>query len=125
MKKDKDQQKTQTDNGGWTLENALYILQHPTVDSEVWAEAVEYLLLHGPEEIREILLNASQFATHEQFPNLSSSGINNDGEICYRIEDLAKALNMDEESVKNILQKKEQSHGDRHGFSDSDINKLQ
>ena len=39
----------------WTVESAMRIVQHPTVDSELWASAVEWLLLHGPPEIRELL----------------------------------------------------------------------
>ena len=27
----------------WTVESAMAILSHPTVDSEIWAEAVEWL----------------------------------------------------------------------------------
>ena len=29
----------------WTVDSAMEILQHPTVDSKLWAEAVEWLLL--------------------------------------------------------------------------------
>ena len=34
----------------WTEETAMKILQNPTVDSKLWAEAVEWLILFGPEE---------------------------------------------------------------------------
>ena len=35
----------------WDLDTALKVVQNKTVDSKLWAEAVEWLLLYGPPEI--------------------------------------------------------------------------
>jgi hypothetical protein len=65
----------------WTLENAMEILQHPTVDSKIWAEAVEWLLLYGPPEVKEKLSEASGYATGKEFPDLKPEGFVGDGEL--------------------------------------------
>lgn len=109
----------------WNLENAMYILQHPTVDSKVWAEAVEWLLLHGPKEIQEILLSSSQFATQSEFPKLKITKFSTDGTPCYDIDELAEALGITKEEAKEIIDQKERSHGVRHGFDDSESCKIQ
>ncbi len=128
MKKDqksKEINDNQVFKDSWTLENALQILQNPTVDSKLWAEAVEWLMLYGPEPIRQHLLSASMHATQKQFPNLKSAGCTNEGDVCYNIEDIAQALNIDIDEARRIIEKKEKSHNIRHGFSDIDTNKVQ
>ena len=45
----------------WDVDSAMQILQHQTVDAKLWAEAVEWLILYGPDEIRG---NTSQFIWH-------------------------------------------------------------
>ena len=109
----------------WTVGNAIHILQHPTVDSKVWAEAVEWLMLYGPEHIRQHLLEASMHATEKEFPQLKSSGSTADGDVCYNIEDLADALKIDVDEARKIIAEKEKSHNLRHGFSETDTNKVQ
>ena len=32
----------------WDLESAMKVLTHDSVDSKLWAEAVEWLILYGP-----------------------------------------------------------------------------
>ncbi|MDH3349759.1 MAG: hypothetical protein OEM02_16855, partial [Desulfobulbaceae bacterium] len=76
----------------WTMESAMEILEHPTVDSKIWAEAVEWLLHYGPPEIRAVLEQASGHATNECFPGLKPSGFNEKGEPCYNITELAEHL---------------------------------
>ena len=109
----------------WTLEAAMEILQHPTVDSTIWAEAVEWLLLYGPEEIKELLAQASGHATSESFPELRPQRYGPDGSPCYDITDLAQALGIPEEEARAQLAEKEQKHGIQHGFADQDTTALQ
>ena len=109
----------------WTMENALYILQHPTVDSKLWAEAVEWLLLNGPQEIKDLLLEASNHATKKQFPELTAKKYSPDGELCYDIAEIAKALEVEPEEVHKVLEEKERNHGIRHGFEDDDTTIIQ
>ena len=49
--------------GEWDVDSAMAVLNHKTVDAKIWAEAVEWLILYGPDNIREILLNSSSTAT--------------------------------------------------------------
>jgi len=112
-------------DSSWTLENALYILQHPTVDSKVWAEAVEWLLLNGPPQIKKLLLNASDHATQSQFPDITAKKYTPEGDLCYDIGDIAKALGVETEEVKKILEEKERNHSTRHGFEDDDTTIIQ
>ncbi len=109
----------------WTMETAMEILQHPTVDSKVWAEAVEWLMLYGPPEIRELLQQASGHATRESFPDLTPIGFTATGEPCYSIADLAKSLNISEEEAARIIEEKEQQHGIRQLFGEQETSKLQ
>lgn len=87
----------------WNLEIALKILQHPTVDSQLWAEAAEWLLRYGPPSIQKILLSASQAATEIQFPELTPSHYTADGLPVYDTARLAESLGISEEEVRNII----------------------
>ena len=90
----------------WNLESALKVLQHPTVDSQLWAEAVEWLLLFGPPSIQKILLDASQTATEIEFPNLKPSHYTDDGLPVYDVARLADMLGVTEEEVLEIISRK-------------------
>jgi hypothetical protein len=103
----------------WTLENALKVLQHPTVDAKLWAEAVEWLLLYGPPEIQTLLLHASGTATKQCFPNLEAEKYTEDGQPCYDIASIAEALGIDREDAYKTLAEKEMAHQIRH-FIDPD-----
>ncbi len=109
----------------WTLETAMEIMQHPTVDSKIWAEAVEWLMLYGPPEIRELLQQASGHATKESFPDLAPTGFAADGQPCYTITDLAKSLNISEEEAAKMIAEKEKQHGIRQLFEEQETTKLQ
>ncbi len=109
----------------WNLETALQIVQHPTVDSRTWAEAVEWLLRYGPPEIREILLQASGHATRECFPELKPEGFTDQGEPCYKIDNLARALNISEEEAARLIAEKEQKHATRLLFANEETRKIQ
>ncbi len=91
----------------WDMESALKVLAHDTVDGKLWAEAVKWLILHGPVEIRQLLLEASSIATRVSFPQLQPSHYTADGQPCYNIKDLAKSLNITEKEVTDLLQQKE------------------
>lgn len=109
----------------WTTENALRVLQHPTVDSKLWADAVEWLLMHGPQEIKELLQQASGQATTDSFPELKTTGCTPAGEPCYTITDLAKSLDISEEEAAKIIADKEGQHGIRQLFAGNETGKLQ
>lgn len=95
----------------WDVESAMKVLGHKTVDSKLWAEAVEWLMLYGPAEIRQLLLDSSLMATRSSFPELKPSTFTVDGQPCYQLDDLARALQMDEERAREILKRKEAEHG--------------
>jgi len=109
----------------WTEQSAMEILQHPTVDSKVWAEAVEWLLLYGPPHIRELLQQASGHATRESFPDLQPIGFTPEGEPCYNIADLARSLGISEEEAAEMIAEKERAHGIRQLFAEEETTKLQ
>ena len=109
----------------WTVESAMKILQHPTVDSQIWASAVEWLMIYGPPEIREMLRQASAHATSTQFPELKPQRYGPDGSPCYDLAELARTLDISEEEVKARLLEKEDKHGIQHGFSEDDTTTLQ
>lgn len=109
----------------WTLESALEILQHPTVDSQIWASAVEWLLIYGPPEIQELLTQASSHAAGASFPELKPQRYSPDGSPCYDIGELAQSLGISEEEARAQLLEKEMKHGVQHGFSDDDTTTLQ
>jgi len=109
----------------WTLEGALAVLRHPTVDARLWAEAVEWLLLYGPPEIRALLQEASGHATRQNFPDLTPVGFTPDGQPCYSVDDLARALKISREEATRIIAEKEEQHGIRQLFGDQDTHPVQ
>ena len=104
----------------WTLESALAVLNHPTVDSKLWAEAVEWLLVYGPPEVRALLPAASGHAPRASFPELKPQGYGPDGSPCYDIAELARSLGISEEEARRQLAEKEARHGVQHGLGDED-----
>jgi hypothetical protein len=102
---------TMTFKDEWTLKSAMEILAHPTVDSKLWSEAVEWLLLHGPPEIQTMLQQASGHATQKTFPELEPEGFTPEGEPCYNIQKLAQSLGITEEEVAALLEEKAKLHG--------------
>ena len=104
----------------WDLESAMQVLANDTVDSKLWAEAVEWLILYGPPEIQELLINASKTATSSSFPELKPSHYTSEGEPCYDIGELARSLGIDEEEAQEILKKKDQEHQLLHVIDEDD-----
>jgi hypothetical protein len=109
----------------WTEETALKILQHPTVDSKLWAEAVEWLILHGPEEIRGLLLQSSGMAAGHCFPDLKPVGYAPDGQPCFQVADLAESLQISRDEAKAILVRKQEEHEMPHFIDEAEARKLQ
>jgi hypothetical protein len=105
----------------WSLENALKVLQHQSVDAKLWAEAVEWLLLYGPHEVQILLLHASGIATHQCFPELKINRYTEDGQPCYDIAGIARALGIDEEEAHRTIAEKEMAHQIRHFIEPDDI----
>jgi hypothetical protein len=94
----------------WNLDTALKVVQNKTVDSKLWAEAVEWLLLYGPPEVVSILLQASGHATERVYPELESTNYTHDGSTAYDITKLAKSLGLSEEEIRKIIKEREESN---------------
>ncbi len=109
----------------WTVESAIEILAHPTVDSKVWSEAVEWLMVYGPPEIQEMLQHASGFATSREFPELKAQGFTRDGQPVYSVADVAQVLNISEEEAAEIIAEKQQKHGLQQFFDEMETRKVQ
>lgn len=109
----------------WTIESAMEILQHPTVDSRIWAEAVEWLLLYGPPDIQEMLKQASGYATSREFPNLKPQSYTEEGDPVYSIAEVAKELGISEEEAEKLIARKEEKHGVLHRLTEWDTKKVQ
>ena len=106
----------------WDLESAMQVLQHKTVDAKLWSEAVEWLLLHGPQEIKQLLLDASEIATGTAFPDLKPSQYTPEGQPYYDISALAKTLGLTEDQTREILQKKDmEQNGQQSEETDENI----
>ncbi len=108
----------------WNLEAALKVVQHPTVDSKLWAEAVEWLIIYGPPEVVQLLLQASHDATAAEFPELQAN-YTRDGQPCYDLAAIAESLGISEEEAREIIAKKEAVHKRRHLVGDDDIAGIQ
>jgi hypothetical protein len=109
----------------WSEETALQVLQNPTVDSKLWAEAVEWLILYGPEEVRDLLLQSSGTATSHCFPELKASGYAPDGQPCYTVAEIAQSLEISEDEAKEIITKKQEEHGMPHFIDEAETRKVQ
>jgi len=101
----------------WDLDTAMQILQNKTVDSKLWAEAVEWLLLYGPPEIVAMLLKASGQATDTTFPELQPTTYTHDGQPFYNVKEIAITLGLSEDEVREIISRKENLTERTHFFS--------
>ncbi len=104
---------------------AMAVLENKTVDAKLWAEAVEWLMLYGPPEIKELLSQASSIATSSEFPALQPCGYNEDGSPLYDLDELAENLGISGDEAKERLQQKEQNQQIQHLFTEDESNKLQ
>ncbi|MCB2180624.1 MAG: hypothetical protein KQH63_01190 [Desulfobulbaceae bacterium] len=108
----------------WDLEMAMAVLENKTVDSKTWADAVEWLLLYGPPEIKEILGQASSIATNSCFPEIRQTGYTPDGQPCYDIESIADSLGVSKEEAIEKINQKEMTHGVRQLFIDEETDTI-
>ena len=102
----------------WDLDTALKVVQNKTVDSKLWAEAVEWLLLYGPPEVVSILLQASGQATEHVYPELESTNYTHDGSAVYDVTKLAKSLGLSEDEIRKIIKQREESDQMVHFLGD-------
>lgn len=103
----------------------MKILRHPTVDSWIWAEAVEWLLMYGPPEIQEQLGVAAGYATGKEFPDLKPKGCTREGELVYSVAEIAHALGISEEEAAEVIAEKQRKHGVRQLFDRQSTRKVQ
>lgn len=94
----------------WDLQSAMQVLENDTVDSKLWAEAVEWLMLYGPPEIQDLLFDASATATKKSFPDLTPTHFTASGQPVYDVKALAENLGVSEDEVKKILEDKKKTH---------------
>lgn len=104
---------------------AMAVLENKTVDAALWAEAVEWLLLYGPPEVKELLSQASSVATNKAFPELKPTGYSATGSPLYDINQLAGSLGISVAEATERLQEKEQNEQIQHLFSDDESLKMQ
>lgn len=91
---------------------ALEVLQSPDVDGATWSEAVKWLLFYGPPELRELISQASHFATSEHFPELKPIGYDEDGAPCYDAQQLAETTGVSAEELARRMAEWEEEAGD-------------
>lgn len=87
----------------WNIEMAMQVLVSDSIDSATWAEAVKWLILYGPIELQQVLLDASSHATGAYFPELKPAAFSREGEPLYRVDHLAEVLGADPENLKKTL----------------------
>ena len=109
----------------WNLEMALQVMQNQTVDSKTWADAVKWLLLYGPPEIREMISQASSMATENFFPELTPIGYTDEGQPLYDVQALAKSLGISEEEAMDKIAELEKEYGIKNIFAEQEARKLQ
>lgn len=109
----------------WDVPMAMQVLQDPHAESDLWSEAVKWLLLYGPPEVRELLAQSSGFATSECFPGLRPEGFNAQGEPCYSLDDLADSLGMTVGEAAEKLVDMETEQEVQLLFGEEEIRKLQ
>lgn len=104
----------------WDIESAVQVLTHEGADSRLWAEAVEWLIIYGPPEIRRLLLEASGAAIQSAFPELKPHHYSMDGKPVYSVDDLAFSLGVTTEEARRVLREKNVQHG-LDGFFDDEF----
>jgi hypothetical protein len=109
----------------WNSEMALQILLSETIDSKTWADAIKWLILYGPEEIKRLLLEASTDATSNFFPDLKPAGFREDGQPYYDLANLAAVLDADPESLQKSLSRIEGETGFSLVVDEEDVLKFQ
>lgn len=94
----------------WNIEMALEVLSSDTIDSKSWIDAVKWLILYGPKEIRSYLLESSASAIKEEFPELIPIGCDEHGADIYDLDNLAETLGIEPERLQDDLLTMEEEH---------------
>jgi len=87
----------------WDLDMAMEVLMSSTVDGKTWSEAVRWLILYGPPHVRQLIGEASHFATSQHFPELKPAGYDDDGNPCYDVSQLAEILGAEAAEVLSTM----------------------
>ncbi|MFC1523629.1 hypothetical protein ACFL6N_02440 [Thermodesulfobacteriota bacterium] len=109
----------------WNLDMALEVLRNPTVDAQLWSESVKWLLLYGPHDIKEMLLQSSGHATSRNFPELKPSGFTEEGDPCYDVQQLAEALGITEDEAREKISRLQEQGGLSLLFDPEETKKIQ
>ena len=108
----------------WDIAMALEVLNNRNVDSKLWSEAAKWIMLYGPQELREVMQQASSIATKECFPNLEPEGYTGEGDPCYDIDRVAEALGITRQEAMKKLAELEDEHGVQHLFDASETGNI-
>ncbi len=108
----------------WDAEMAMAVMQDPNADAKMWSDAVRWLLLFGPPEVKSVIQQASSHATSEQFPELKTLGYTEDGQPVYDIKALAQALGISEEEAGKKLSEMQEAAGMRTIYDPKETHKL-
>jgi hypothetical protein len=108
----------------WDFEMAMQVLQSSSVDSKTWADAVRWLMIFGPPEIKDLLAQASSLATSETFPELTAIGYSDDGHSLYDTKALAESLGVSEEDLMNKMAELEKKLGVKNIYLPDESRKI-
>lgn len=108
----------------WDTEMAMAVMQDPHADPKMWSDAVRWLLLYGPAEVKALIQQASSHATSEQFPDLKTLGYTEDGQPVYDIKSLAESLGISEEEAGKKLSEMQSEAGQRTIFEPKETHKM-
>lgn len=109
----------------WNFEMALDVLKNESVDSKVWSDAAKWVMLYGPPELQEVLRQASAVAIKSCFPGLEPERYTENGEPCYDIAKIAKALGISREEALEKMAEMEGEQGIQHLFDASETENIQ
>lgn len=109
----------------WDLPMALAVLANPEVDSATWSAAVKWLLFYGPPELRELIGQASHFATSEHFPQLKPVGYDETGAPCYDKQELATVFGLGNEELTQKMTAWEKESGQAEVVAPAKVHRVQ
>lgn len=95
----------------WNLEMALAVTASASVDAELWSEAIRWLLLYGPPQLRELLGEAGNSAFAQCFPGVLPRGYNEAGQPYYDLRELAAAQGVPVEELAEHLARLQETAG--------------
>ncbi|MEW6221627.1 MAG: hypothetical protein AB1634_19135 [Thermodesulfobacteriota bacterium] len=87
----------------YDLEMALAVVGSESVAWDTWVEAAKWLLLFGPDDLRQILTDSAGLSFQECFPSLKPVAYSEDGQPCYHLGQLAEVLGVDPAEAEQVL----------------------